>query len=219
MATFVQQAIRGDTGVTPINLTSNQTAGNTNLVLILDNASGTFISGLTDTTGNTYSVVYQSAHAEIWIANNIAAHTGTNAITPSGGSNFYMAALEISGLITSPFDTAGQATGTSTSPSASTTPSDAADYLVGFAGSFAQSSYTLSSPSPSTNSISVNGSTGADHGGYEASSGTVSGATSQTISVTLSVSQTWFALAATFKASGGGGGPTPHNLALLGVGN
>jgi len=119
------------------NFTNAQTAGNTNVIFVGFSASAV-ISGVTDTSGNTYNLVSGpsgSVHLSCYVASNILAATaGANTVTVafSVNSDFPdIHALEYSNIVASPFDAASNNSGTGTAvDSGNLTTTNANDILI-----------------------------------------------------------------------------------------
>lgn len=222
MATVAQKAKTVQTKT--ISLTSNQIAGNSNL-LFINSASATFATGVADTALNSYSAVYQSSvqgqAMEVWVANNIAATIITNTITTTDTTTpNAMVALEVSGLISSPFDSASSSILTATTtPSIIGTPTVNNDFLVGFTSDGA-TTYTFTVGSPASDFQQTSGSTGLGTPGVASADGNIIGGAGvgQTVSFTSSASKAFNIIAATFKTSGSVVGTVVSPLSILGAG-
>ncbi len=142
--TLVQKKILDSNSISPggtVAYGSNVTAGNA-LIFILASWYSAFAPSITDTQGNVWTAQgthpgFLNASNGLWLFTAVAGSSGPNTLTvaASGGSNASGALLiEVSGLVTNPFDQMGSVVTSSASPvaSGSITPSQNGAYVIGY---------------------------------------------------------------------------------------
>ncbi len=175
------------------------------------------VTGITNTAGDTFTKCVavsgaQFQHAEIWYAKVGSSNAGGATVTVSGASAYYLTvfASEWSHIkSTSPCDAVGEATGTSTTASVSTSgaTSESGELVYAFVF-FGDSGITSASPYTQIQKLS----------GQVDEYKIGSSATTETATF-AQTSHTFLSLITTFLSDGGGGGATCNGgLMLLGVG-
>jgi IPT/TIG domain len=199
-----------------VTYTVAQTAGNLNVIVVGWNDSTSTITGVTDTSGNAYSVaapvVVQSGTASqaIYYAKNITgAAAGANTVTvtfSAAARHPDIRIAEYSGIDTAnPLDTSAGAQGnTATSDSGPAATTNANDLLVG--GNTVQSTTTAPGTGFTSRGITADGDILEDQ--------IVSSTGSYNATATLDKVQQWIMQFAAFRASTGTGGSAP-NISLL----
>jgi hypothetical protein len=205
----------GTTNSSTLAFPSNNTAGNWIGVAIRAGAS-TQVFTVTDSKGNTYHKALQLAETldssqgialAIYYAENIA--SGANTVTVSDtvtGQTLQFAILEYSGVATSnSLDVTASAQGNSTAPnSGSATTTTNGDLVLGGILTANSRTYTAGSGLTIREAVSAAPSTT-----LVAEDRVLTTAGSTAASASLSSSDFWGAVLATFKAASGGGGSAP----------
>jgi hypothetical protein len=227
--TKVQQASVAPTAVTgqtPITGTfaSTTTAGNEYFVLARAGFNTGWGMAISDSEGNTWQSCAaanggNATHQlQLWYAENVVGGTkdAISVNTTGNGasaSTMSLVMFEYSGLATtSSKDVCSGTGGTgSTSPLSTTaiTTTNANDLIIGGFGEGADTTWTAGSGFVIENStVRI---------AFETKTVTATGSYQPQISVGTTATS-WTAIAGSFKASGGGGGPTVHQLTTMGVG-
>jgi hypothetical protein len=227
--TKVQQASVAPTSVsgqTPITGTfaANTTAGNEYFVLARAGFNTGWGMAISDSEGNTWQSCAaanggNATHQlQLWYAENVVGgtHDAISVNTTGNGasaSTMSLVMFEYSGLATASSKDVCSATGGtgSTSPLSTTaiTTTNANDLIIGGFGEGADTTWTAGSGFVVENStVRV---------AFETKTVAATGSYQPQISVGTTATS-WTAIAGSFKAAGGGGGPTVHQLTTMGVG-
>ena len=213
------------TGTATTGSIGTTTTGNLMVVCCASNsATSNDFASVTDNNSNTYSRAKSQpgngTDVEIWYCHNFtggASHTVT-ATTTNAFRNVAVVAQEFSGAVTSAsLDQTAGATGTGTSQSSgATSTTTQADEMV-FGAMVAEASDTISLGAGFSN-LGIN--TGIASVRPAAESMIISSTGAQTATFSTAGSLNWNCAVATFKAAGGGGGPTPaRNFMTMGIGS
>jgi len=208
MASQVQTANSADGSVASLAFGSNVAAGNLLIVWIRVSTGDGTPTGITDTVGTTYSQIGSALSISTGIGYlyaGVAAASGANTVSIGGGAIARTLIQEVTGLTSATLDQTNQATGTSSAADSGNITTTAATWI--FAG-LLMTNYPSVGPTAGSGFTGINLADGNKYGGeYQdaAATGTYAGA------FTLPESNTWGAIVAAFKGSGGSS-PVPSAL-------
>lgn len=197
----------GSTSSLTVTLGTSANAGN--LIVVAVKVPFQTVTSVTDSYGNTYTQIGRAASGTSYLYMHYTYSGGTvSTVTVNlSGSTGVRTTVDIfNGTDSSPLDTFATNNGTSSSPSVNLTPGESGNLIVGAVASITAPSSVSAGSGYTGGTLNVNASTE-----YK-----LSGSNSETAPFTFGNSQTWYAIAASFKPASANKGTLIGDSALVG---